>query len=206
MPVFGGGPAAHATTHAPGGADPLDWSIGSSNVATPFDILAAANANTFTQFQVRASRVTIRKTGTLVDLAVLVTTFSGSLLGAVFDTGQLGVAGDHTVRTRLDALTSVTPAGNGWFSLGNPNLAVVAGQELDFAVCADNVTIQLQRLNTSAAQTALPSGYRPPHGAGTVTTKLAWAQTQGSLSIPATITDTNAASNASTTLIIGRIS
>lgn len=128
-------------------------------VAAPFSpanlasvaVIGAANRGRF-------CRVIVPKTGTLMDLSVFIGTSSGNIDGGVYDT--------QSTRNRLWSTGSIASPGTGWRNLGDPNLAVVEGQSLDFGVAADNNTVTFGRqLLAAATASALPAGYWPGDGA-----------------------------------------
>jgi hypothetical protein len=119
-----------------------------------------------------ASRVVIPQNGTLHDLSVFIGTSSGNLRLGIYDTGTALAAN----RTLLFDSGSVASAAN-WKSV-DPGLAVTAGQQLDFAVIADNTTITFGRCaNLAAAQFQLPTGYLA--GGGDLP-KVGWTDATGS--------------------------
>jgi hypothetical protein len=204
-------PTAHRASHEPlAGADPVDVSrLFGGGIVAPYPPANAGNASTVGTNTIWACRVVITKTGTLVDLSVNIGAFAAGqhVLGIVYDTGQSNA--DHTVRASLWSGSSIALAGNGWTTLGNPGLAVIAGQQFDFAVMADNAVATVTRAapsNTAGAQ--LPAGYMPPHGAGAVSPVLAWKVVNGAgFAALATITDAQAVGGllANIPLILGKV-
>lgn len=146
-------------------------------------------------------RVIIPRSGKLRDIAVYQGAQSGNIRVAVYDTGD-AAAGK---RTRLWESGSVaTPAANGWRVIGDPDLDVVAGQQLDLIVCYDNNTATIGRYAVafSAASVVLPVGFNPlPGGASP---KLA-ASAGDSFTMPATFDEANLEGANSSPCIIGRI-
>lgn len=97
--------------------------------------VAVAGAN-----QARASMIVIPKTGNLRDLYVYVGTSSGNVEGAVYSS--------EATRSKLWSGGSIAcPGASAWGFLGDPNLAVEAGDILYFVIAADNTTATFGRAN-----------------------------------------------------------
>lgn len=136
-------------------------------------------------------RITVPKAGFLRDLAVPFNSGVGSAIVGVYDTGQ-ATAG---VRTRLwqSAGLSVTSlAVNTNHIIGDPNLAVTAGQQLDLAVQPDLATVTFLSI-AAAAPYNLPASY----GTGVIP-KLKWEHSPGSTGLAATIAEADAVAGAAT--------
>lgn len=108
----------------------------------------------------RTVRVTIPKSGTLHDLAIFPTTSSGNVDVGVYDTGDASSGN----RTRLYHSGSVAcAAANAWQVVGDPNLVVVKGQQVDICLSCDNNTASF--LATAALSNAniaqFPTSFLP---------------------------------------------
>lgn len=151
------------------------WSITSTN--------ALSTAGT-----IYACRVLIPEDGTLHDLMAHHGTASGNHRLGIYDTGDAASGS----RTSLYDSGSVALSGsNVWQVAGDPDLAVTAGQELDFVLMADNTTATFGRVSSAASsQFQLPAGYGTVLGGASP--KYAWAYAVGAYAaFPATITEAN---------------
>lgn len=84
-------------------------------------------------------RVVAEKTGTITAAYLVVQDSSGNIEAGILDTSP-------TTRNRLWTTGSIAcPAANSWASLGNPALAVTAGDSFDFYINADNGTATFGR-------------------------------------------------------------
>lgn len=180
------------------------WTPGQlgDNVVAPFHP-ALANGSMSTGFANGAvgCRVKVPKSGQLRDLTVFQVASSGNVSVGVFDTGD-ALAGS---RTRLWSTGSIAcPAANGWRTVGDPNIAVVAGQELDFLFAADNLTATIARAAAVVGDLNLPASFWP--AAGGASPKLGVRPTAGMMPLPATITEANMVSIGTVPMIIARIS
>lgn len=130
-----------------------------------------------------AHRLEIPNTGTISDIAVLIGgTSSGNMDAAI-------LTFDGTTYTRAWSKGSTaTPAGNTWTSLGNPGIAVVAGDIIFVGLAWDNATATPARL--------VPLGAGGWHGlAGPTYPKFAWSKAT-SFAIPATVADSGVTTGA----------
>ena len=143
----------------------------------------------------RGVRVTIPRSGTLVDLAVFVGTSSGNI--------DVGVYSTAATRARLYSTGSIAcPAAGAWAVVGDPNITVYAGQQLDLFLAADNTTATFARfLGAHADQPALPTDFWASDGAAP---KLSF-QATSVLPLPATIAEASVASTNAEHLIIARV-
>jgi hypothetical protein len=145
-------------------------------------------------------RVTVGKTGTLHDIAIPNNDATGNARVGVYDVGVASPA----VRTLLWDSGAVALAGvNQWQVIGDPALAVTAGEQLDLVVQADNASTTLLcppgTLVTGCEQ--LPPNYLP---GGTVSPLLRWTLAGVFGALPATIGNTPVP-GLSAICIIGRI-
>jgi hypothetical protein len=163
-------------------------------LVTGTQVFSAANT------AAKGCRVVVPKTGTLRDFAVYVGTTSGNLIGAIYDTGDTTT----TVRTKLWDSGSVA-AGSGWQILGDPALAVTAGQQLDFMMLADNTTVALGRSTpvTNNLASQLPNAFVAVPGAALP--KLAWAATTAGFAAPSTIAEASVGQNNYVFMTIARV-
>lgn len=147
-------------------------------------------------------RVVIPKTGTLADLIFLPGTLSGNydlgVLGSTLSGGarpRLWSAGTGSAGVAMSGLTA------GAWAIHHPNIAVTAGDVLDFVLGLDNVTAQVARA-ASVTQPALPSGWL--NGGGSAP-KMTWVWTGGFFIPTAGVVDTNTTGGTITPLILGRV-
>lgn len=134
---------------------------------------------------IRAVRVRVLKTGTLRDLYVYCGATGGNVKGSIWSTAG--------TRARLFDGGSVAAA-VGWLSLGDPALAVTAGDWLDFGVMADNAAVTFGRCASfsASAQGVLPSNFMVTPGGALG--KISWQHSPGSFTNPATISEANVGS------------
>ncbi|MBA2525763.1 MAG: hypothetical protein H0V18_08275 [Pyrinomonadaceae bacterium] len=85
-----------------------------------------------------AGRAEMPRAGTISDLALYVHVASGNISVAVYDV-------DATTMTQLWTTGAIVCPAAGWRSVGNPALAVAAGDQRMFVVTADNGTMQVGR-------------------------------------------------------------
>lgn len=159
---------------------------------------------------VRAVRAVMPATGTLMDLYVCIGTASGNVKGGVYDTGQT----TNAVRTKLWEGASV-PAVAGYLKLGDPSIAVRAGQHLDLAVQADNITVTVARatvvssglvlpyLATDLSPPTVPVGQPAP--TPTVTARYGWQETPGGFALDAAIAEGTLVATGFLPLLVARI-
>ena len=175
-------------------------SIANGLVATqPPELLTsvgAPSANLIT-----AGRVTIPKAGTLHDLAVFIGTSSGNLRVGIYDCG----VATPNVATRLYDSGSIAMPAAGWQIIGDPALAVTAGQQLDLVASIDNAVARIGQgfagPNVGSMGT-LPANFIPSSAAP----KMYWTRDPGSFTLPATVTDGQKASMVvPPLLVIGRV-
>lgn len=159
-------------------------------------------SNTIGANLARLVRVVVPRTGTLHDLTVFVTTASGNHIGFVYDTGD-ATAG---VRSKLWDSGSVAVVGaNAWQVVGDPAIAVTAGQQLDIGIVPDNATVSYGRTAalTASAASVLPAGFFPAPGGASP--KLVGAVTFGSFAAPGTIAEASITVNSSVYAIFARV-
>lgn len=145
--------------------------------------------------QAVGQRVTIPVSGTLHDLAVWPGVQSGNV--------DIGVYSTASPRARLFSTGSVAcPAAGAWRIVGDPNLAVVAGQTLDLALGCDNVTATFAQYQTGVWLQPLPANFSPGDGSSPY---LNWVIGVG-FPLPATIADGTLGAVTRVFLIIARVS
>lgn len=172
-----------------------------SDLVAPYDPRLARDSATLTANFVFAVRVVVPKTGVLHDLSLYVSTASGNAIGAVYDTGDT-TSGKRTALWSGSS-TSLGATNGVWINLGDPNLPVTAGQELDLAFIPDNAVATSLRIAGAAGSDTLPSSFwLVPGGA---LPKLAWSFNQAAFSIPGTINEASCGSNATPVLLIARV-
>lgn len=129
------------------------------------NIVAAGNPNEFVDWGTNVAfgpneafgyRMTIPKTGVLHDLAIFPAVQSGNI-----DVGVYSLAG--SARTLLYHSGSVAcPGISAWRIVGDPNLNVTAGQQVDIAMACDNNVARFcgpQAGGFAAAAGDLPASY-----------------------------------------------
>lgn len=145
------------------------------------------------------NRVTIPSAGTLRDVAVFVTVTSGNFIASVYS------AAAPRVRLWTSGSVAVGSA-NTWQIIGDPGLAVSAGQQLYLSVIADNATAAIARVNggyPAAAYAQLPTRFAPADGAAP---KLFSSSSPGSFTAPASVIEGDLTSLAVGYHIIARVS
>lgn len=144
----------------------------------------------------KSLRVVVPKTGNLRDVAVYVGVSSGNV--------DVGVYSTASTRAKLWSSGSVAcPAANGWGIVGDPNLAVTAGQQLDLWLSCDNTTATFGRVFvTNAAQSTLPTGFWPANGAEPKIN----GQANSVFPLPSTIAEASITNNSYNIALIARVS
>jgi hypothetical protein len=158
-------------------------------------------ANT-TSNVIRLVRVVIPRTGTLHDVSVFVGTASGNLIAVVYDTGD-ALAGS---RTLLWQSASTAAAGASvWQVVGDPALAVTAGQQLDLGIMADNGTVTLGKglAPTAAGAVQLPTSFVPV--AGGALPKLTASMSPGSFAPASAVVEASVSTSGSLWQVIARV-
>jgi hypothetical protein len=145
-------------------------------------------------------RVKCNKTGTLSSLYVNVGTSNGNWIGGVMDTGQT----TNGTRTRLWKGVSVASAA-GWLPLGNPGLAVTAGQWYDFVANNDGTTATLKQFANNGLSSKLPNDLWPDTPGGAQARLAFKYATQGTLDLPATVVDSSVTPNGKVPGIFGLV-
>jgi hypothetical protein len=190
MPVYGGGTSGSSVSLFGGENLPSDVIFSMHPLFAAGSTAAVANV-------MRGCRIIVPKAGTISSFFVFMATSSGNIRGSIYDTGQASA----TVRTRLWDGGSTVSATN-WLNLGNPALSVAAGDQLDFAVMADNAVAAWGRTTTlSTTQMVSPAGYNTP-----VTETLLWSHSPGSFANPSTIAEAGIAAGGFSILIAAGIS
>lgn len=175
-----------------------------SEVISPFPIWqcnSTAISIVTPVFRPRGVRIICPRAGTLVDLNVAVATASGSVRGAVLDTGQASSTNKTVLWQGADVV-----AATGWLKLGDPNIVVTRGQHIDLAYNVDSTTFALAGFasSTPTAIGTLPSTFLAPT---TAQPKYCWAKSTayGALAFSAAIAESDTTVNGSFPLIICRI-
>jgi hypothetical protein len=167
-------------------------------LVAPYPPLLAASFANHGINVVRAVRVIVPRTGTLKALTYFCGTQSGNANVGIYDTAP-------TTRTRLFETGSVAlPTANTWQTPVNPDLPVVAGDQLDFAMVLSDATGTVARIvAANGALSILPAGFWPSPDAGDP--KLCWQNSPGSFILPATIAEGSCVANSAAPLIIARV-
>lgn len=176
--------------------DELVLPLGGGNIA---NLLGASIVNFQVANRARGCRVVVRKTGTLRDLMVYVSSGSVSVPGAHVD---LAIYSTDSTRQRLWSSGSLTPiADDAWFVV-DPQIAVTAGDQLDFAFSFD-AACSCAVVSFPEGQAAdLPDGYLS--AAGGALPLLAW-QSNGSFPLPATLAEGSLTLQAICPILIARV-
>lgn len=140
-----------------------------------------------------ACRVIVPRAGTLRDLAIYISTSSGNL--------DLGVFTTEGTRNALYRTGSVASPGTGWRIIGDPQIAVDAGDQLDFVVAWDNALARYKSHDAHTSQQQLPAGFWPAEGA---LAKLSWLRA-ASFPLPASFAEGVCAVDFRVPLIIARV-
>lgn len=153
---------AVGTTGATGAAGA---SSGFPGLVAPFSPLLISTTRAGGASVVMLTRVVIPKSGTLHDVCVYIGgTHGASIIAAVYDTGD-ATAG---FRTRLWMGSAVTATANEtWLNLGDPALAVTAGQQLELGFTMNDGTTAFGCGPTpdgSSINAVLPTGFVPTAG------------------------------------------
>lgn len=201
-----GAAGAAGSAGAAGATGAAGPSVLPANVVVPLSAGSPVPATAIalgSQFKAMFARCIVGKSGVLHDVSV----FNGGTLGgntnvAVFDTGD-SVAGKYSP---LWSSGSVAQAGvNVWQVVGDPNIAVTAGQHLLLAAMTDSVLATFSPVALSAGTAAgsqLPASFMPVSGGALP--KLAGSFTYGSL-VYAQITEAQLVAVTSPLLVVGRI-
>lgn len=170
-----------------------------TNVVAPYNpqlisVAAALVANVMVW-----TRVTIPYSGVLHDISVPIGTHSGNCILGIFDTSA-------TTRNQLYTSGSVAPGSdNTWYTAPtDPALTVSAGDELDFALVADNATMTFGRCATlvAAALSQMPTGFWPSPLGGS---NRIYASKAASFPLPATVSEATLATASAVPCIIARL-
>lgn len=165
-------------------------------LVSPMDPRFAAAASAITAQQTRFCRVSIPKTGTLRDIMIFVGTVSGNIETAIYSIGA--------PHTQLWTTGVIACPPIGWQVVGNPALAVTAGDQLDFVIGVDNATATFLRTLPAAGSSTLPTTHWP--SPGTTVTKIAGRYNlPGVLPMPATVSEANVVDVNYMPFILGRI-
>lgn len=153
-------------------------------------------------------RCVIPKTGFLRDITVYVGASSGNYIGAVYDVGE--ASGTNSITELWDSGSVVVGAANGWRVIGDPNLAVTAGQNVYLGMIVDNITATFGRISGGNSPNGwgapLPASFLPTPGGQPA--KLAASFTAGSFAAPTPIADATLANPGTTVMpiLIARVS
>lgn len=170
-------------------------------LVAPFDVRLGLGAGTLGANSGWACRVVMPKAGKLHDLAVWVTTQAGNHRIGVYDTGDALAAN----RTLLSDTGSVAVAAvNAWQIVGDPNLTVTSGQELDLCWLPDGASqIAFNAGPTTPAQMLLPTSFFPAPGGALP--KLTWTRAFGAFAFATPLAEALALVQGAAPLIIGRV-
>lgn len=168
----------------------------------PSTVSAMAAANRLTLL-----RCLIPKTGILHDVSIWVGTSSGNYLAGVYDVGE--ASGTGSITELWDSGSQPVGAANGWRIIGDPNLAVTAGQNIYLGFMADNITATFGRVtggNSPSAWGPLPSTFLTQPGG--MSAKLASSFLAGGFAMPTPIADATVANPGTNILayLIARVS
>lgn len=130
-------------------------------LVAPFDPRLITGNAVFTANDMRGVRCIVPRSGTLVDFHIYVAVSSGNVKGFVWDSTV-------TTRNKLwDSGSVACPTVTSWGKIGDPNIAVTAGQHIDLAFACDNGTAAFGRAVMQGAVIGfLPTSFLPtPDGA-----------------------------------------
>jgi len=146
-------------------------------------------------------RVVMPRAGTLHDISILVSTLSGNISCAIYDTGE---ATSGTSYTRLSTSGAVAcPTASQWNIVYDPAMTVYAGQQLIFMLSCDNTTAAFAGKGLGISY-QLPANFMPCIGMNLP--KMVVVSTAGTPHpCPSTITEANMAVTNTLFAIIGRL-
>jgi hypothetical protein len=176
---------------------PVGGDLLPTNIVSPFDPrIYAGGAFGVNANESRGIRVVCRQSGTLTDMAIFVGVQSGNI-----DVGVYSVA---SPRARLFHTGSIAcPAANVWTIVGQANVPVTAGQQLDFAISADNATASFLSMQAASGTVCtMPTNFWA-YGTG-VTPYILWLKA-ANFPLAASITDASLSGSGRPIFIIGRI-
>ena len=129
-----------ATTITQGGGSGAG-TIGLPGVAASFDPRHVSDNDGGAANDMIGCRVVVPTTGTLHDLTIYISTSAGNI--------DVGIYSTAATRARLYSTGSIAcPAGGGWRNVGDPALAVTAGDQYDFCVAQSaGATFAIQALH-----------------------------------------------------------
>lgn len=151
------------------------------NVVAAFDPRLINSAAVAGANSVLAHRVTIPYSGILRDFTIYIGFSAGNVDGGIYDTSL-------TTRNKLWTSGSVAAGtASSWQTLGDPQLPVQAGDQVDFCVATDSATCTFGKLTTGLPATSvLPASFWPSPLGGN--NKIAWTKT-ASFPLPTTFTE-----------------
>lgn len=160
-------------------------------------------AITVTAKRLYLMRCIVPKTGKLRDLTIFIVGSSGNAIGVVTDTG------DTTAekRTKLwDSGSVAVGAANEYQIIGDPNLAVTRGQQIEMCVTFDNSTVTFGRTRAANSLNAakLPAAFNVVPGGASP--KLWGIASLASFAAPSTIKESEVELSTAVPLILARIS
>lgn len=170
--------------------------VAAGNLLVPSTIVTTTN-------RIYVVRARMPKSGRLRDLSCFVTTKSGSGKALVYDTGDAASG----KRTKLfDSGFKAVASENAWNVLGDPDIEVERGDQLDLAIQFDNAVVVPGRFGAGAHANGsqLPTGFNPV--AGGALPKM-WAFFDpGGATAPAAVDEAALEKSGSALAIIARIS
>lgn len=173
--VLSPGPTGPAGTAGAAGAVGPTGPTGPSGISAPDrmpSLVSAVPPQLFTLVQANTAtlvgcRVTVPKSGVLHDISTILSAVAGNVRVGIYDTGD-AVVGTRTLL--YDSGSVAVAVASVWQVIGDPALAVTAGQQLDFAVVTDIAQVGCTASNANSYQ--LPASFWP--AAGGVAPVLAW--------------------------------
>jgi hypothetical protein len=197
-------PTNHAADHnALAAAANAMGSTGFPDVISPAPIQTLLTGVTaVTANRLMLMPVIIPRAGTLKDIYVGCAAASGNARASVWDCGAT-TSGSYT---RLWDGNSVAGIATSWLSLGDPNLAVTAGQRLMLGLMPDatGITFYLAASPTVAALSGLPASF-VPLGPGITSARLCAFSAQGAFTTPSAVTDASLTNYNGLFSIMGRL-
>lgn len=161
-------------------------------------IVNASSAGFGANTNMNGLRFVVPQTGTITGVSYFVITQAGNVAPAILDTSA-------TTRNVLWNPGAIAVGAAGWQSLGNPNLAVSAGDQLDIAVGFSSATVRVAYVTNANGSVGftIPTGYLVSPDGGASLLEWQWTGTPGGMG--ATVLESALAAGTSCPLIVATI-